>query len=159
MDRGSSRASQVVRVIAACVSLSALAIGLAALAQAQPDASAADTTSAATDDSNAAAAAPRARDRGRASRDAGDAPAAAAAGSPGSTALATPVEPAAETIEAKLVCKSMKPLGTRVAKRVCATPEQWAATDRRTTRGAEEGMRQMRDRNSTVIQPIGGSAP
>jgi hypothetical protein len=74
------------------------------------------------------------------------------------TRAAQPTADSGETVEEKLVCKSVKPLGTRMAKRICATPEQWAAAEGRSTDRAEEGMRQMRRQGSLVVAPP-SSAP
>ena len=40
-----------------------------------------------------------------------------------------------------------------MARRVCGTPEQWAALDEATTDNAQEGMRQIRDR-STIVHAV-----
>jgi hypothetical protein len=53
--------------------------------------------------------------------------------------------PAAQaTDEPTTICKNIKPLGTRMAKRVCGTPEQWAALEKKTTDAASDDMRQVR---------------
>ena len=46
--------------------------------------------------------------------------------------------------EPTTICKNIKPLGTRMAKRVCGTPEQWAALEKKTTDAASDDMRQVR---------------
>ena len=56
-----------------------------------------------------------------------------------------------ETVEARIVCKSYKPTGSRMARRVCGTPEQWAAIGEATSENAEESMRQIRERSSDRI--------
>ena len=142
--------------------LSAVALGVtsAGLVQAaQPDADAASTAApAAQSDETPPAESPRrTRERRRntpAATDGADAPAAAAAApAPSETATAaTLAEPRAETVEARIVCKSYKPTGSRMARRVCGTPEQWAAVGEATSDNAEESMRQIRDR-STIAMP------
>jgi hypothetical protein len=56
-----------------------------------------------------------------------------------------------ETVETRIVCKNIKVLGTKISRRVCGTPEQWAAQARKTTNDAQETMRQVRDRSSIAI--------
>jgi hypothetical protein len=51
---------------------------------------------------------------------------------------------AAAAAEPATICKNIKPLGTRMAKRVCGTPEQWAALEKKTTDAGQENMRQVR---------------
>ena len=94
----------------------------------------------------------RARDRRR-SQDVAPAtrapePAALAATDGSTAALAAPQ---AETIEARIVCKNVKLTGTKISRRICGTPEQWAAQQQKTTDDAQEAMRQVRDRSSVVV--------
>jgi hypothetical protein len=91
-----------------------------------------------------------ARERRRASRADAEAPPAPAVPSV-AEAQANAAEPVSEPAEPERVCKNIKPTGTRVAKRVCGTPEQWAAMERTTTDAAQEGMRQVRDQTSIVV--------
>jgi hypothetical protein len=88
----------------------------------------------------------RRRERRRASENA--APPAAATAAAAATA---------ETAEPKLICKNIKPIGSRVARRICGTEEQWAADNARTSADAEESMRQMRSRSGLTTG--GGSGP
>jgi hypothetical protein len=53
------------------------------------------------------------------------------------------------------ICKNIKPLGTRMAKRGCGTPEQWAALEKKTTDAASDDMRQVRSITG-VIAPTPG---
>jgi hypothetical protein len=64
------------------------------------------------------------------------------------TALA--IEPD-ESSETKIVCKNIKVLGTKISRRTCGTPEQWAAQARKTTDDAQETMRQVRDRSAIAM--------
>jgi hypothetical protein len=105
----------------------------------------------------------RARDRRRSARLADDTPApeqtAAVATLPTHTATTTSAQPA-ETVEATMVCKNIKLTGTKISKRICGTPEQWAAQEKRTTDDAQEAMRQVRDRSSIVVtQPDNPLSP
>jgi hypothetical protein len=63
--------------------------------------------------------------------------------------------PTSETVDIKIVCKNIKVIGTKIARRVCGTPEQWAAQQRKTTDGAQEAMRQVRERSSIVVSQPG----
>jgi hypothetical protein len=69
------------------------------------------------------------------------------------TASSAAIADTDETVEATVVCKNIKLTGTKVARRICGTPEQWAAMQKRTNDAAEETMRQARDRQSTITQP------
>ena len=60
------------------------------------------------------------------------------------TARAAAPAAAAEAEGPTQICKNIKPLGTRMAKRVCGTPEQWAALEKKTTDAASDDMRQVR---------------
>jgi hypothetical protein len=96
-----------------------------------------------------------ARERRRNAQSATDAAEATAAAAPATpeTAAAALGEPPAETVEARIVCKNYKPTGSRMARRVCGTPEQWAAVGEATSDSAEENMRQIRER-SAIASPI-----
>ncbi|HXS80066.1 MAG TPA: hypothetical protein VN818_07260 [Gammaproteobacteria bacterium] len=65
----------------------------------------------------------------------------------------------AATDEPAMVCKSIKPLGTRVAKRVCGTPEQWAAFEKKTTDAASDDMRQVRGTDGVIATTPGTTGP
>ena len=141
--------------------LAAVALGIATTgaAQAQPDAAVADDADAAAKAEQPAPAAEsprrtRERRNARAATNAAETPAeAAAAPATPATAAAALVEPPAETVEARIVCKNYKPTGSRMARRVCGTPEQWAAIGEATSENAEENMRQIRER-SAIASPI-----
>ena len=142
--------------------LSAVALGIATtgVAQAQPDAAVADDADAAATAEQSAPAAEsprrtRERRNAQAATNAAEAPAEAAAApaTPETAAAATLVEPPAETVEARIVCKNYKRTGTRMARRLCGTPEQWAAIGEATSENAEENMRQIRER-SAIASPI-----
>jgi hypothetical protein len=86
------------------------------------------------------------RDRRRnaeAAAETAGAPTAAAEAAAAPTAAADPAAPT----EPKMVCKNIKPIGSRVARRTCATEEQWAASRDGSRADAQEGMRQVRDRS------------
>jgi len=137
----------------------AIALGYAASVPAQ---SADAVTSGA--DSAAADQPRRARDRRRAA-EAGDetrAPEAAAAPEtlPTHTVTTTSTAQVIDDVEARMVCKNIKLTGTKIARRICGTQEQWASMEKRNSDKAQEGMRQMRERSSVVTaqpeNPLGG---
>jgi hypothetical protein len=77
------------------------------------------------------------------------------------TAAATPTTAAAaaaSTEEPAMVCKSIKPLGTRMAKRVCGTPEQWAAFEKKTTDAASDDLRTVRSTGGVIATTPGPAA-
>jgi hypothetical protein len=61
-------------------------------------------------------------------------------------------------VESEIVCKNIKPLGTRMAKRVCGTPAQWAALEKKTTDAAEDDMRQVGGQGA-VLAPGAAAGP
>jgi hypothetical protein len=95
---------------------------------------------------------PRRRERRRAAEAAAastDAQARAAE----AAAAVTAAEPAAETVESELVCKSIEVAGSKIARRVCGTPEQWASQGRRASRAAQDAIQEIRDRSSFPAAP------
>ena len=70
-------------------------------------------------------------------------------------ATAAPVAATAATEGPTTICKNIKPLGTRMAKRVCGTPEQWAALEKKTTDAASDDMRQVRSIAGVISQTPG----
>ena len=141
--------------------LSAVALGIATagVAQAQTDAAVADDADAAATAEQSAPAdesprRTRERRNAQAATDAADVPAEATAApaTPETAAAATLVEPSAETVEARIKY-NYKRTGTRMARRFCGTPEQWAAIGEATSENAEENMRQIRER-SAIASPI-----
>lgn len=64
----------------------------------------------------------------------------------------------AATEEPAIVCKSIKPLGTRMAKRVCGTPEQWAALEKKTTDAGSDDLRQVRGTGGVIATTPGPAA-
>ena len=122
--------------------------GLAQDAQDQQEADAASGTSTAT-----AADQPRSRrERRRSAESAVESqdPQAQGAAAPATAAAAAP---AVETVEDKLVCKTIKQAGTKIGKRVCGTPEQWAARGRRTSDEAQDAIQEIRDRSAFPAAP------
>jgi hypothetical protein len=85
-----------------------------------------------------------------------EAAAAAAAAAP-AVATAAAADSAAAA-EPKMVCKSVKPIGSRVERRICGTEEQWAASSQSTSADAQESMRQIRDRSGVTGGGGGGPA-
>jgi hypothetical protein len=53
------------------------------------------------------------------------------------------------------ICKNIKPLGTRMAKRVCGTPEQWAALEKKTTDAGSDDLRQVRSTGGVIATTPG----
>ena len=84
----------------------------------------------------------------------------AAAAAPASNApAAAPAAPAAAEADGPTtICKNIKPLGTRMAKRVCGTPEQWAALDKKTTDAASDDLRQVRGTGGVIATTPGPSS-
>jgi len=64
----------------------------------------------------------------------------------------------AATEEPAIICKSIKPLGTRMAKRVCGTPEQWAAFEKKTTDAGSEDLRTVRSTGGVIATTPGTAA-
>ena len=140
MHRDSGTARFVARAPFTSVFVVTLGAGAAALAQdATPrdDAAVASGTDAAT----AADQPRRGRERRRAAEAADETRAQVAAATPATLPTynaATASAAQAETIEATLVCKNRKVTGTKISRRICGTPEQWAAQEKKTTDDAQE---------------------
>jgi len=58
-----------------------------------------------------------------------------------------------------LVCRSFKPTGSRVPKKVCATAATWAEVDARGKEGARQFMQQMGDQGAQARPPTGVANP
>jgi hypothetical protein len=54
--------------------------------------------------------------------------------------------------EAEIICKDVKPIGSRIPRRICGTEAQWGGSSEETAAHAQEQMRQIRDR-STLTGP------
>ena len=149
MNRDSRRSRRLVHALLA----GAFALLLWPSAGAQDDgAPAPGTTSAAPAD-----AAPQSRrDRRRAAK-----AEAATAQEPTQTSVVAAAEPAAEVDaaeaadESDIVCKNIKPLGTRMAKRVCGTAAQWAALEKKTTDAASDDLRQVGGQSAIIATTPG----
>lgn len=101
-----------------------------------------------------AAAAPAEQSRrGRERRRAAESTEPATAAPPAAEAASTPLQ--ADVIDQRMICKNIKLTGTNISRRICGTPEQWAAQDKKTTDDAQEAMRQVRDRSSIVVTQPG----
>ena len=151
MNRYSGFAGAVARAMWAGALGLSLVITASALAQdATPKADA--TVTRATEHVTPAEPPRRARDRRRSAAvsDQAHPPEAAAVATTGTDAAALAIEPD-ETVENKIVCKNIKVLGTKISRRTCGTPEQWAAQARKTTDDAQETMRQVRDRSAIAM--------
>ena len=149
VNRDSSRA----RGVAYALIAGAFAWGAwpSSAALAQDDAAPAVDATTATSAAPAEAASQSRRERRRAPR-----PEPAAA--PESTATTT-AAPAA-IVEPEKICKNFKPLGSHMAKRVCGTPEQWAAFEKKTTDAAADDMRNVRSTGAVIATTPGpGSTP
>jgi hypothetical protein len=55
-----------------------------------------------------------------------------------------------------IICRSESVIGTKIKRRRCATAAQWAETQRTTANNAEEGMRQIRERSTIVLNAPSG---
>lgn len=133
------------RVWTICVLAAGLALALGAPTGAFAQSSSTANQARAAEPAATAAEQPRRRDRRR----------------DGETAAAAPTAAAADTAasnEPKLICKNIKPIGSRVARRICGTEEQWAADNARTSADAAEGMRQIRDRSGVTGGASSGPA-
>jgi hypothetical protein len=156
-----SRLSGLVRAAARALLTAAFAIALGtsvgALAQ--------DSSPAANDATAAELATPaeqprRNRDRRRNADAAVEAaaPVTAATAATATEAVAATAQQA-ETVEARMVCKNIKLTGTKISKRICGTPEQWAATNEKTSDDASETMRQVRQQTGIVVTQPGTPGP
>ena len=70
---------------------------------------------------------------------------------------AAAAEPTA-MVEPEKICKNFKPLGSHMAKRVCGTPEQWAAFEKKTTDAAADDMRNVRSTGAVIATTPGPSS-
>jgi hypothetical protein len=110
------------------------------------------TGAAATSTAPAEGAPPSRRDRRRAAK------AETAAADAETPVAATPTVSGGDAeaiVESEIVCKNIKPLGTRMAKRVCGTPAQWAALEKKTTDAAADDMRNVRSTGSVIATTPG----
>jgi hypothetical protein len=130
-----------------------LAVVLGAGTALAQDSSSAANTSAAAEQGTAPAEQLSRRER---RRNAEAAAAAAAAATP-APAAATAAN-SAQAAEPKMICKNIKPIGSRVERRICGTEEQWAAANQSTSSDAQESMRQIRDRSGVTGGGGGGPA-
>ena len=78
---------------------------------------------------------------------------ATAAPATGAAAPGVEVIEVVEVVEERLVCKSEKLAGTKISRRTCGTPEQWAARARRTTEAAQDAVQEIRDRSAFPAPP------
>ena len=160
MHRDSGPARFVAQALLTSVFVVTLGAGAAALAQ---DATPRDDAVASGTDAATAAEQPRrGRERRRATEAADETRAQVAAGTPATLPTfnaATASVAQAETVEATLVCKNRKVTGTKISRRICGTPEQWAAQEKKTSDDAQEAMRQVRERTSIVVTQPGQQAP
>jgi len=117
----------------ACALIGAAALGFASTAAAQAPAPAASPPAASPSAESTEAAEPSRRERRRAQEPA-----------PAPATDATAAQPpAAKTAEPELVCKSVRPAGTRLPQRVCHTQADWDSL----TEASQEDMRRVRDRS------------
>jgi hypothetical protein len=86
---------------------------------------------------------PRRRERRRAAE-----AAASQVEQPGAAETVAATAPAVSTVEPELVCKSVEVAGSKISRRVCGTPEQWASQGRRASRAAQDAIQEIRDRSS-----------
>jgi hypothetical protein len=143
MNRDSRRSRRLAHALLAGTFAGFLCPSTGALAQDEVR-PAVGTASAAAADS---AAQPR-RDRRRAAK-------ADNANALGRTETSVAAAATVDAAEADIVCKNIKPLGTRMAKRVCGTPAQWAALEKKTTDAASDVMRQVRGQSAVIVTTPG----
>jgi len=136
MQRSSNRPHGVARLLVATAALALMVVpSTGALAQSSEQE--ARPASRAPDQ-------PRRRERRRARE--------AAAASTDAQARATEAT-AAEIVESELVCKSVEVAGSKIARRVCGTPEQWASQGRRASRAAQDAIQEISHRSSFPAAP------
>jgi len=66
---------------------------------------------------------------------------------------AAQAEPAVEPEEPEIVCKTIKLLGTKIGRRVCGTPEQWASSTRRSSDAARDAINEISTRSGFPAAP------
>jgi hypothetical protein len=143
-----NRTSVWVRIL--CTTSVALVFGTGTPAQ---ESSAATNAPVSAEQGAQPAAQPSRRERRR------TAEAAAAAAATGAAAqTAATATDSAQAAEPKMICKNIKPIGSRVERRICGTEEQWAASSQSTSADAQESMRQVRDRSGVTGGGGGGPA-
>jgi hypothetical protein len=77
---------------------------------------------------------------------------------PASDSLAQlPANPVTEPVPAaqppaapKKICRSLDVLGSKIPKRVCATPEEWASFSNRAHEDAQDGIRHFQDQGAVM---------
>jgi hypothetical protein len=139
------------RVWTGCVLAAGLALALGAATGAAAQSSSTASPARAAEPSAAPGEQARRRDRRR------PAETAAATAAPSAAPTAAAADTAASG-EPKQICKNIKPIGSRVARRICGTEEQWAADNARTSADAAESMRQVRDRSGVTGGASSGPA-
>jgi hypothetical protein len=146
MNRVSGRVRGLAHALIVGASAGFLGLSGGALAQ-----DAAAPAAAAPSAAPAEAASQSRRDRRRAPK-----PEPAAAPEAATTTAAAP----AAMVEPEKICKNFKPLGSHMAKRVCGTPEQWAAFEKKTTDSASDDLRNVRSTGAVIATTPGpGSTP
>jgi len=58
----------------------------------------------------------------------------------------------------KKICRNMDVLGSKIPKRVCATPEEWASFEGHAHEDTQDGLRRLRDQGA-VAPPSPGVSP
>jgi hypothetical protein len=148
MHRASDRLRNLARAFIAATFV--LAFGPAANGLAQDSQQPADTASSTATTADQ----PRRNRQRRRAED--EAPASDAqtqdAAAPATDAAAPGVE-VIEVVEERLVCKSEKLAGTKIARRTCGTPEQWEARSRQTSRAAQDAVQEIRNRSAFPAPP------
>lgn len=130
---------------AAVLALIVLAVGATVLVMANP-ARGDDVPSAAKADDDTQPAAELSRRDERRRRKAADADATQAENN--ATPIRLPAHP-----DAQVVCRTYRPLGSRIDQRVCATAAEWAARDTQGEKDADQFTREMRERASIPPPP------
>jgi hypothetical protein len=87
------------------------------------------------------------------------APAGGAAAPAATSATTAAGDPATQPpAQPKKICRSIDVLGSKIAKRVCATQEEWAAFNNHAREDAQDGLRRLQDQGANSPASPGVSA-
>jgi hypothetical protein len=148
----------------AYLGISIALLGVAASA-APDDTTAADSdvrpgSASAATDANASPAKDRRHTRAERRRQHETATAAAAPESPrpASAQVAAGAAASEALLQPEKVCRNMEVVGSKIPRRVCATPDEWAAFENRAQEDAKDGLRRLRNQGA-LAPPSPGASP
>jgi hypothetical protein len=148
--------------LAVAIGLSALAAVGSAVAQDAPKAESATAPSATAEGTS-----DHGRHHGRKHDDAAKAAEGAGKAEPAAEGEAGAKTPTVSTIDSSAVavikppeeeCRTVKPTGSRMAKKICATPEQWKEVDARGAEGARQTKQTIND-SAAIARPTPPAMP